>query len=170
MAYLYTRRSGQVEIRESRATPKGPRSRTLASFRGPLTDALLDQAEARATARFDRRTLVAKAAALGIRFLPDKADAAARKLLAALRRGAPLEPVLATALKRALEPLETAPIPDAVLDVVEWLGASDIERARALRDVLRLYDTIARSRDPVPMQPPAQLPRIPPEARRQAAS
>ena len=151
-------------------TPKGPRSRTLASFRGPLTDALLDQAEARARARFDRRTLISKAGALGLRFLPDRADGAARELLAALRRGAPLNPVLATALRGALETVETAAIPDALADVIEWLGASDIERARALRDVLRLYDTIARSREPVPMQPPARLPRIPPEARWQEAS
>lgn len=170
MAYLYLRQNGQVEVRESRATPKGPRSRTLASFRGPLTRDVLDRAEARASTRFDRRAMVDRARAIGIRVLPDRADAAARELLAALRRGAPLDPVLAGVLKTALEPMEAAPVPDAVCDVIEWLGASDVERARALRDVLRLYDTIARSREPLPMQPPARLPRIPPDARWRDAS
>ena len=45
-------------------------------------------------------------------------------------------------------------------DVVEWIGASDHERGRALRDVLRLYDTIARSRDPVREPEAPRFPRF----------
>ena len=170
MAYLYPRPTGQIEIRESRMTPRGPRSRTLASFRGPLTEALLARAEAASRGRFDRAALVAKARSLGIRCVAERADAAARELLAALRRGAPLDPVLATALDEALAGRASTPVPDELADVLEWVGASESERGRALRDVLRLYDTIARSRDPVPLPPPARLPRIPPEARWEAAS
>jgi hypothetical protein len=170
MAYLYQRRGGQIEIRESRSTPRGPRSRTLASFRGPLTEAQLDRAEVAASARFDRRALIEKARTLGIRCIPDRADAAARELMAGLRRGAPLDPILTTVLRQQLDAVARTPVPDDLVDVIEWIGASEVVRARALRDVLRLYDTIARSRDPVPMQPPALLPRIPAGARWRAAS
>ena len=38
MAYFYARKTGRVEIREAYSTPRGPRSRTLASFRGALDD------------------------------------------------------------------------------------------------------------------------------------
>jgi hypothetical protein len=47
-----------------------------------------------------------------------------------------------------------------LVDVIEWLGASDHERGRALRDVLRLYDQIARSRDPVAEPEAARFPRF----------
>ncbi len=169
MAYLVQRPGGRVEIRESRATPRGPRSRTLASFRGVLTESALDGAEAAANSPFDRAALVRRARELGLRFVPHRADAPARELIARLRDGAPLDPVLGALLRQALDALPQAPVPEPLHDVAEWIGAGEAARGRALRDVLRLYDTIARSREPRPPLPPAVLPRIPADARWRAA-
>jgi hypothetical protein len=149
MAYLYVRKNGRREIREARSTPRGPRSRTLASFRGPLTDELLDRAEAVSARGFDRAAIRARAALLGIPIVRASADSAARALIAQLRNGAHLDPVLATVLRGQLASADSATVPDELTDAVEWIGAHDRERGRALRDVLRLYDTIARSRDAV---------------------
>ena len=55
---------------------------------------------------------------------------------------------------------ESAPVPEEASDVVDWIGASDEERGRALRDVLRLYDQIARSRDLVREAPEPRFPRF----------
>jgi hypothetical protein len=169
MAYLYRRKGpseGRIEIREAHTTPRGPRSRTLASFRGALTDEQLDRAEQAAARPFDRAALVRRAVELGIRAERTRADAAARQLIARLRSGAPLDPRLASVLREQLAQLGAEPLPEELADVAEWIGASELERGRALRDVLRLYDTIARSREPARSEEPARFPRIPTRARR----
>jgi hypothetical protein len=158
MAYVYVRRSGRVEIREAVSTPRGPRSRTLASFRGPLDDDILERAQLAATRPFDPTALRTRAAELGVPLAAAYADP--RDLIARLRRGTRIDPVLATVLRSHLEGAVCAPIPDELEDVVEWIGASDSERGRALRDVLRLYDTITRSREPVREPDAARFPRF----------
>jgi hypothetical protein len=160
MAYLYLRKTGRVEIREAVATPRGPRSRTLASFRGALTEEALERAESVATRAIDRGALRRRAAELGVPIAPTRAEPEARALLARLRSGAPLDPVLAGLLTEQLATRETAPLPDELGDVVEWLGASEHERGRALRDVLRLYDRIARSPDAAPAREGERFPRF----------
>lgn len=147
MAYLYVRRSGRVEIREAYSTPRGPRSRTLASFRGALTDEHLERAEWAAAGRFDREAIRARAAELDLPVTRSSADPQAQALIARLRRGARIDPLLVSVLRGQLDGLESAPVPDELVDVIEWVGAGEPERGRALRDVLRLYDTIARSRE-----------------------
>jgi hypothetical protein len=149
MAYLYHRKNGRTEIREAHSTARGPRSRTLASFRGPLTEEHLDRAEAAAARGIDRDALRARAVQLGIPVERASVDSTARALIAGLRRGARVDPVLATVLREQLDGVPAAAVPDELADAVEWLGASDRERGRALRDVLRLYDTIGRSRGAV---------------------
>lgn len=156
MAYLYVRRNGRVEIREAHSTPRGPRSRTLASFKGALTEEHLDRAESASTRPFDRDAIRSRAKELGIALVRSSADCQARSLIAQLRSGARLDPVLVSVLREQLEARESAAVPDELADVIEWIGASDRERGRALRDVLRLYDTIARSREPV--REPERLP------------
>jgi hypothetical protein len=160
MAYLYSRAGGRVEIREAHTTPRGPRSRTLASFRGALSDAHLDRAEAAARRPFDRAALVRRARERGVPVEQRRADGPARALLAALRRGAPLDPRLRVLLQDQLGGQALPPLAEDLGDVADWLGASDVERGLALRDVLRLYDTIARSREPVRAAEPARFPRI----------
>jgi hypothetical protein len=160
MAYLYLRKSGRVEIREAVATPRGPRSRTLASFRGALGEAALERAEAAATRTVDREALRRRAAELGVPITPTTADAEARALIARLRSSAPLDPVLAGLLGELLADCEAAPLPDELSDVAEWIGAGEHERGRALRDVLRLYDRIARSPDAAPAREAERFPRF----------
>jgi len=160
MAYLYVRKNGRVEIREARSTPRGPRSLTLASFKGALKEEHLDRAESAAAATFDRDKLLQRAQELGVPIARSSADAHARALIARLRRGARLDAVLGAVLREQLEGSESAPIPDDLVDVVEWIGASDRERGRALRDVLRLYDRIARSRDAVREPEAVRFPRF----------
>ena len=160
MAYLYRRRNGRIEIREAHSTPRGPRSRTLASFRGALTGEHLDRAESASARAFDRDAICSRAVELGIPIVRSSADSHARALIAQLRGGARLDPVLVGVLREQLEGGESAPVPDDLADVIEWIGASDHERGRALRDVLRLYDSIARSRDAVREREAARFPRF----------
>jgi len=167
MAYLYVRRSGRVEIREAHSTRKGPRSRTLASFQGPLTEDHLDRAESAATRAFDRDAIRARARQLGVAIAAPSADAHA--LIARLRGGARLDPVLVGVLRDQLESRPAAPVPEELADVIEWIGASDHERGRALRDVLRLYDTITRSRDAVREPESPRFPRFSVRRGRQAS-
>jgi hypothetical protein len=77
--------------------------------------------------------------------------------------------VLATVLRERLDDLPAAAVPDELADVIDWIGASDQERGRALRDVLRLYDTIARSRDAVPVPEALRFPRFEIRSRQRAS-
>lgn len=122
----------------------------------------MDRAESLATRPFDRDALRQRAVARGVPIQRGRAgaDAAARMLLGELRRGARLEPALASALRGRLGADPVSPAPGELADVVEWIGASDRERGEALRDVLRLYDTIARSRGLVASAEAARFPRL----------
>lgn len=50
MAFIVPTKKGTFEIRESRSTPAGPRSRTLATFQ-ELTDETIERAQGRAAKR-----------------------------------------------------------------------------------------------------------------------
>ena len=148
MAYLVKRAGERIEIRESLSTPRGPRSRQLARFSGVLTPAVLAEAEARATRPFDAAALERRARVLGIPVELRAPEHEARALLARLRRGDPLDPVLAGLLGRALADLPTAPVPDGLEEVAEWVGATPAARGAALRDLLDTCGRIAASRPP----------------------
>ena len=169
MAYLYVRKSGRVEIREAHSTPSGPRSRTLASFKGTLTEEHLDRAESASARGFDRDAICRRARELGVSIARSSADSHARALIAQLRHGARLDPVLGSVLREQLEGGESTPVPDDLGDVIEWIGASEHERGSALRDVLRLYDRITRSRDAVREPEAARFPRFDVRPGRQAS-
>ena len=77
-----------------------------------------------------------------------------------MRAGARLDPQLAHVVANHLERAGIAELPDALADVAEWIGAGEYERGLALRDVLRLYGTIAQSRDPVREPEPRRFPRF----------
>jgi len=169
MAYLYRRPRGRIEIREAHGTPRGPRSRTLVSFRGPLTAAHLDRAEAAARRPFDRESLRRRARELGVATREASADPAARELLARLRRGNAIDPTLVTLLRARLASAPAAPVPEELAEVAEWIGVGDLERGRALRDVLRLYGAIAHAREPVRELPRVRFPRFHSRSERQAS-
>ena len=166
MAYLVRRSPTRFEIRESRSTPRGPRSRVLASFPDALTRDVLDRAAARATRPFAAAALVRRARALGIPVLERSREPEARALLSRLRRGDPLDPVLAASLRRALARLSEAPIPESLAEVSDWVGASVAERGAALRELLDLYGRIVRSRPPRRRRARTRFPRF--SSRREA--
>jgi hypothetical protein len=148
MAYLVRRPSGTVQVRESVRTARGPRSRTLASFSGPLDDAVLDEVERRATQPVDRAGLIERARAMGLMW-ESSAAGAARRLVHGLRRGESIDPALLGLLHVELEacaPARASIQPDEFEEAAEWIGATAEERASSLRGLLRLGDAIARSR------------------------
>ncbi len=145
MAYVVERPGGRYEIRESSATPKGPRSRTLASFR-VLTDEVLDHAESRSAGAFDRERIWRRAGELGApRRRVSVTSRLARDLIAHVRRGDRPSPVLASALKAELGRTRRE-VPDSVEPMLDWLDAGPERRGRALRDLLRLAGRIPRRR------------------------
>lgn len=162
MAYLVRRNPDRTEIRESYATPEGPRSRVLASFSGPLTCDALARAAARATRPFDAAAIVRRARALRIEVQERSREPEARALLSRLRRRDPLDPTLTAVLRRALAHQPETPMPEAFDEVSEWIGASAAERGAALRELLDLYGRIAQSRPPQrqPMPERARFPRF----------
>ncbi len=160
MAYLVHRGSDRFEIRESLATARGPRSRRLVGFRGPLTRDVLSRAAARAQRPFDSRALVRRARAAGVDFVERSREPEARALLSRLHRSDPLDPRLAAVLRAALFRVPEEPLPDELEDVSEWVGATAADRGRALRDLLDLYGRIAASRPPPPQPEKPRFPRI----------
>jgi len=160
MASLARRPDGRVEIRETLSTARGPRSRTLAGFRGVLTPEVLARAAGRAAQPFDAAALAARARGMGIPVSGQGTSAAAAELLGLLRRGAALDPVLAGALRSALEGVEAANPPERLAEVVEWIGASDRERGEALRGLLRTSDRITATRSAVRRRRRRRFPRF----------
>jgi len=143
---MHMRRDGRAEIRETVSTERGPRSRTLAIFRDVLRPEVLEQAQARASRPLDVGQLIQRAEALGIRTTTRREDRQIRDLLVSLRRGAQLDPILVKVLRDALGRIDTPPVPEALAEVAEWVGASEAERGEALRGLLRVYGRIAESR------------------------
>ena len=160
MAYLVRRSPNRIEIRESRATPRGARSRVLASFSEVLTRDVLERAAARASRPFGAGVLVRRAHALGIPVRERSREPEARALLSRLRRGDPLDPALAASLRHALARLPEATVPEPLAEVAEWVGASAAERGAAIRDLLDLYGRIERSRPPRRRRERARFPRF----------
>jgi len=160
VAYLRQRSDGRVEIRESTSTPAGPRARTLAVFRGPLTRDVVERAAARAQRPFRPEALRRRADALGIASSERRGDAAARSLLADLRAGVSIDPVVASLLKRALEGCATAEVPEALAEVAEWMGVGAGRRGRALRGLLRASDRLVKTRPRRRVRARARFPRF----------
>jgi hypothetical protein len=135
MAYVVSRPGGRWEIRESVATERGPRSRTLATFRR-LAPEVVDRAASRASRPTSATEIRAAARRAGA--TNSVADAAARTLLTEIGLGRPPSPGLRRVLAGLLAdpPQEDPDLGDAIL----WAAASPEERARALDGLLQLVD------------------------------
>ncbi len=160
MASLRQRDDGRVEIRETVTTPRGPRSRTLATFRGVLTPEVLDRAAARAVQPFDRDEIAARALEVGLALSSRRGDREARDLLRALRSQIPVDPVLVKLLRSALRGSPEGDPPPQLAELAEWIGASPAQHGQALRGLLRVYDRIVRSRAPRRTRPTPTFPRF----------
>jgi len=136
MAYVVRRPADRWEIRESVATPSGPRARSLASFR-VLDSSVLDRAERAAHRPFDRQSVLASARRAGAAVEDAAADRLSRQLLGEIARGRAPAPGLRRLLRDNLA--DRRSMADVEMDL-EWLSASDEERGRVLRDLLDLGD------------------------------
>jgi hypothetical protein len=131
MAFVTAVRNGAFEVRESRATPRGPRSRTLASFR-ELDGATIEKVIERAEQPPSREALVQAALRAGATVAATPADEAVRALLRALARGEAPSKMHRRLLLDALNGESRS--------AAEWLGTPLAERGEALRDLLLLVD------------------------------
>lgn len=155
------RRQGNVyEIRECIPTARGPRQRALARFRDVLTPEVLDLAAARARRRLDRAALTTQARERGIPVAERGTPPEARRLLARLRHGDPVSPLLVGLLRTALDGLPSQPLPPHLADVADWVGEPEVERGRALRGLLRTASRVHRSRSAVRDRPVESFPRF----------
>ena len=160
MAYVVERppargryRQSRYEIRESELTDRGPRARSLASFR-VLDDAVLAKARARALRPFDAVAVRRSARRVGAPVdAADVAERSARTLLADLGGGTTLAPALAALLREVLPGSDR---PDQGIEaMLPWMRATPTERGVALQDLMELGD-----RFPVRARPPLSFPRI----------
>lgn len=160
VASLHQRRDGRAEIRETVTTERGPRSRTLAIFRGALGPEVFERAEARATRPVDRDALIERAERLGIRTTARREDREVRAFLRALRHDVPMSPALVRAAKDALARIDVPAVPAWIAEVAEWIGAGEAERGEALRGLVRVYGRIAQSRPPRRQRSARRFPRF----------
>lgn len=146
MAFVVAAKKGRFEVRESASTPKGPRSRTLASFR-ELDNEVVEKARKKATKDFDAAALRRSARRAGAPVARPAVDRAARELIAELAKGRSPEPTLRQMLLDLLrdghrDAPGQAPEKEAEQAVAEWMAASPQERGRALVDLLLLADAL----------------------------
>jgi len=142
MAFVARTRHG-FEIRESRATPDGPRSSTLATF-AVLDDDVLARAARRSSGRFDGAEVRRRARRLGAPIAPAAVDAALGRLIVELDGGARPSAALAALAAERLRPYRRVEPPDSAEDALSWLTATDEDRGRALRELLGLADRLPR--------------------------
>jgi hypothetical protein len=138
MAYVVARPAGSYEIRESRNTPRGPRARTLATFR-TLSDDVIERARSRSDVTLDAKQLRRAALRAGAPVeASSAADAAAGTLLAELTAGKRPRPALEKLLREALTAGDGAS--DAARAAGRWVAATPEARGETLRDLLLLSD------------------------------
>jgi hypothetical protein len=151
MAFVVPGKSGRFEIRESTSTPKGPRSRTLVSFR-EFDDAVVETARERATKAIDATELRQAAKRAGASVARKPVDRAARELIAELGKGRRLDPPLRQMLLDILRESEGSrregarlSSSDSAPSISAWMAATPEERGKALVDLLLLVDALPPS-------------------------
>lgn len=143
MTFIVPTKRGEFEIRESRSTPKGPRSRTLATF-GELSDEVIEKARARAAKPPSPGQLRNAARRVGAPVAQAPVDRATRELIAELGKGEEPEPKLRRLLSTMLAANPTAAVapPGPSHSVAEWMVATPRERGKTLVDLLLLADAL----------------------------
>jgi hypothetical protein len=132
MTFVVAKRDA-FEVRESRSTPGGPRSRTLATFR-ELDAATIERVRNRAETPPSEAQLRKAALRAGAPVAVAAVDAAARATLRSLGHGERPSPKLRRLLLDALTYKEHP--------ATEWLGASLSERGETLEQLLLLTDAL----------------------------
>jgi hypothetical protein len=149
MAYVVATKPGRYEVRESVGTPKGPRSRTLASFR-ELTAETVEKVKARAEKPPTAAELTRMALRAGAPVRGSELDEAAGETLRRIASGEQPDPKLRRLLIDALsgDDPNSRPskskgvISDAARAASQWVGVGSEDRANALRELLELADAL----------------------------
>lgn len=146
MAFVVASKQGGFEVRESRSTPKGPRSHTLVSFR-ELTDEVIRKAREKAANPPSPEELRRSARRAGAPVARPPVEQAARELIAELARGRRLDPnlhrILSELLQRGYrENGDPSPANEAARAVAIWMAATPEARGKALVDLLLLADAL----------------------------
>lgn len=153
MAYVTANRRGGFEVRESRATPNGPRSRTLATFRR-LDDEVIERARSRASKPPSAEELREAALRAGAPVAAAPVDRAAAETVRRLAAGERVDPMLRRLLLDALrqqERSERVELPEAgaarepemsaaAREASEWIGVGPERRSEALWELLAMTD------------------------------
>ena len=151
MAYVVPRGHDRFEIREAVRTARGPRSRTLATFR-ELTPDVVAQARERAGSVIDEEALRAAVRRAGGTVVEAPVDVAAARLYRELAVGArprrALVRLIASELRLSDQPT------DAERAAGAWLTSSLEERGHALRDLLALTDRLPAPKRPAVLRFP----------------
>lgn len=149
MAFIVPTKRGTFEVRESRNTPEGPRSRTLVTF-SELNEEAIEKVRERAVKPPSVEELREAAIRVGAPVPGAPVDEAAREMLRLLAGGKTLDPMLKRLLIDGLErgdrsdrPTDpNALVSDAARSVTEWIGASNEQRGEVLRDLLEFADAV----------------------------
>jgi hypothetical protein len=146
MTFIVPTKRGRFEIRESRNTARGPRSRTLAAF-SELDDAVIEKAREKAAKAPEAEDLRRAARRAGAPVARAPVDRAARELIAELAKGRRPDPSLRHMLLDLLrngyrEGGEPSPANEAARSVAEWMAATPAERGHALVNLLLLADAL----------------------------
>lgn len=152
MAFVVPTKRGGFEVRESRSTPNGPRSRTLVSFK-EMDSEVIAKALERSAKPLKPEALQKSALRAGAPVAARDIDRASRETLRLLAKGERPAPMLRRLLIDALvnedrsdRPADpSATVSDAARTATEWIGSSLEERANALRDLLELSDALPPS-------------------------
>lgn len=144
MAFIVPRKNGAWEIRETRSTPAGPRSRTLASFR-ELNDEIIERAQHRASKPLEPADLRRMALRSGAPVAEPLADTAARQLLGELSAGREPRRALRRLLADAVDS-NNGGLSDAARAAQEWIAATPEKRGKALKELLLLGDALPKRR------------------------
>lgn len=127
-------------MRESRSTPAGPRSRTLATFK-TLTPEIAERARARSATTLDPLELRKAALRAGAPVARGEADRASGELLSELAAGNQPRPLLRELLLDALQPRRQR-MSDSARAAARWATATPAQRGETLRDLLLLADRL----------------------------
>lgn len=146
MAFIVPRKNGAWEIRETRSTPAGPRSTTLAGFR-ELTDEVIERARSRASKPLDATDLRRLALRAGAPVAEPLVDTAARQLLGELSAGSRPRRGLRRLLADAIDSSDGG-LSDAARAAQDWVAATPEKRGKALRELLLLGDALPKRHRP----------------------
>jgi len=149
MAYVVATKPGRFEVRESVSTPKGPRSRTLASFR-EMTAETVERVKESSQKPPSAAELTRLALRAGAPVRGSELDEAARETLRRVASGEQPDPKLRRLLIDALSGQSENRIPrdskglvsDAARAASQWIGVGAEDRGNALRELLDLADAM----------------------------